>query len=655
MATSKSSHVYLYKDCPLKYGDMRTWSFSQKSLRNNYAVTGSQLWGTRVKVITDSSYVPTESGRTHIYRVCTDTVVTEDFLNVNYMMFLNDSFSDFMYFAFVLTAKYINDITVEYTYIIDDLQTYMFEFSISQAMVERMHIAHDNYFASTTAEPDIPANNSSHGFTRVLENIRWVNTDDPADAHPGYIFICERSVFANTELISDIYKKFDTLNNPYIRIYGSPIEGPSGLVAGAHQSISGIPITFAIFFAQAVANDEHGNSRGARHLLELFELNNLTARIYSIQLLPNDAFDNLPTGTSINGFCNIIETPNGAFSAAFSNGTDFAINAGMREISTDFQFNPMSSLATTVCNAKCFNYPFTKLILNCNGAPSDLKPEKILKPITDSNINFSARFLKVFQYFPTPLATVWLYKYEREDNDYVSTPAYVPDNFIEISPSQSLSFTVDSYGEYLTTSYNANAQIFAAKKSAAAYELAGSLINGVASASSKAMAGNYGGAAVSAIASGGSSMLNYISTTNTINAQMRAAEAQARDAVDRVVNGTQGSLPALYANDALMLSCLSSDILKIVDDYFSLFGYAVNTTLTNITFRNYRPLYNFFMASQITFKPTSSVPISNSALQSISRRFEEGVLFVGANQTTTVDLIQAPLDFASRNSTIPIS
>lgn len=59
--------------------------------------------------------------------------------NCNYMMFHNTNFVDKWFYAFVLNVEYINNATVEVTYEIDVLQTWLFNFTREKCFVEREH------------------------------------------------------------------------------------------------------------------------------------------------------------------------------------------------------------------------------------------------------------------------------------------------------------------------------------------------------------------------------------------------------------------------------------------------------------------------------------------------------------------------------------
>ena len=70
----------------------------------------------------------------------------------NYMMFLNPDRSKWWY-AFITDIVYVNDGVCKVVFQIDDLQTWMFDYSLTECYVEREHIQNDEVGANILAEP----------------------------------------------------------------------------------------------------------------------------------------------------------------------------------------------------------------------------------------------------------------------------------------------------------------------------------------------------------------------------------------------------------------------------------------------------------------------------------------------------------------------
>ena len=70
----------------------------------------------------------------------------------NYLMFKNTSYGEKWFFAFVNSVEYVNDNVTDIYYELDMMQTWMFEYTLSQCMVEREHSVTDKIFENTKPE-----------------------------------------------------------------------------------------------------------------------------------------------------------------------------------------------------------------------------------------------------------------------------------------------------------------------------------------------------------------------------------------------------------------------------------------------------------------------------------------------------------------------
>lgn len=62
----------------------------------------------------------------------------------NYLRFCNPTFENREFYAFIVDITYVNNSTVEITYVIDVLQTWMFEYNVNPCFVDREHAETDN-------------------------------------------------------------------------------------------------------------------------------------------------------------------------------------------------------------------------------------------------------------------------------------------------------------------------------------------------------------------------------------------------------------------------------------------------------------------------------------------------------------------------------
>nr|DAP36196.1 MAG TPA: Major tail protein [Caudoviricetes sp.] len=78
--------------------------------------------------------------------------------NANYMILENSELDSKLYYCFVISCEYVNDSTCLLTFKIDEMQTYMFDWTLNACYVDREHVADDTPFLHILDEgftPDI--------------------------------------------------------------------------------------------------------------------------------------------------------------------------------------------------------------------------------------------------------------------------------------------------------------------------------------------------------------------------------------------------------------------------------------------------------------------------------------------------------------------
>lgn len=71
---------------------------------------------------------------------------SDTLLSANYLMFQNTNFSNKWFYAFITNIEYVNNSMSHVYYQIDDIQTWMFDVTLSQCFVEREHTETDGMF-----------------------------------------------------------------------------------------------------------------------------------------------------------------------------------------------------------------------------------------------------------------------------------------------------------------------------------------------------------------------------------------------------------------------------------------------------------------------------------------------------------------------------
>lgn len=94
--------------------------------------------------VTKSSYVSDNKIKVQIK--------SDNLYDCNYLAFLNESYGQKWFYAFINNVRYINDTTSEIEYEIDVLQTWHFNYTLRNCFVEREHSRADTYYYQAVAE-----------------------------------------------------------------------------------------------------------------------------------------------------------------------------------------------------------------------------------------------------------------------------------------------------------------------------------------------------------------------------------------------------------------------------------------------------------------------------------------------------------------------
>lgn len=79
-------------------------------------------------------------------------IKADDLYDCNYMCFQNANFGTKWFYAFINNVEYINNETSEITYVIDELQTWLFEMTLKTCYIEREHVSDDRRGVHTIPE-----------------------------------------------------------------------------------------------------------------------------------------------------------------------------------------------------------------------------------------------------------------------------------------------------------------------------------------------------------------------------------------------------------------------------------------------------------------------------------------------------------------------
>ena len=131
MYIAPNSTIELFKNLKLDNSYANTMWFTSYAWQNTF------FSNHRYTQLNDYSYQRKDIG---VIRVEGSVANLYD---VNYMRFKNTSFEDKWFYAFVTRVEYVNNVTVNMYYTIDVIQTYMFDWTLNQCLIERQHSTTD--------------------------------------------------------------------------------------------------------------------------------------------------------------------------------------------------------------------------------------------------------------------------------------------------------------------------------------------------------------------------------------------------------------------------------------------------------------------------------------------------------------------------------
>lgn len=139
MYIAPNSTIELYKGLKLDNNYSNTMWFANVSDQNTFFNANKSY------TLNNYSYQRKDIGVIRVEKAI------EDAFDINYMRFVNSSFENRWFYAFVTKVEYINNITCNLYYTIDVIQTYMFDWTLNQCLIERQHsttdVAGDNLIA----------------------------------------------------------------------------------------------------------------------------------------------------------------------------------------------------------------------------------------------------------------------------------------------------------------------------------------------------------------------------------------------------------------------------------------------------------------------------------------------------------------------------
>lgn len=206
MAVEPNSTIRLCTGVPLNMDYENTIYFPSKAKQAEYFFDKTEA------VFPNTSYQRVSLGIIRVF--CNADMVQ----NCNYLAFINSNHGAKWFYAFITDIKYINENTCEVNYVLDDLQTYLFDTDVEilPCFVEREHSATDNFGDNIIPED--------------IEVHEWVNSS--TDVGTGLFSDYTIALITNYQRLVDVVGEIAT--RTYSKLYmGSPIT-KNGIMLANH-------------------------------------------------------------------------------------------------------------------------------------------------------------------------------------------------------------------------------------------------------------------------------------------------------------------------------------------------------------------------------------------------------------------------------------
>lgn len=435
-----------------------------------------------------------------------DTVMKAD-----YLMFRNPSFENKWFYAFITSAKYINNTVTEIEYEIDVMQTWFYDCTLLQSFIEREHTSTDNPGDNIIPE-NVETGDELITLYKFVENydqmsiyVIWKHIDDLNPAEKSYTVI-NGNVYTGIKIAEGI-------GDP-----GSP--GPPPTPA--------IPLTLPI-------------SAGEEGYLEYFT---------------NGLVENADNIEAIYEFPTALKPTGGRYSQDDPSKTKWtdhaAVNKNLPKMLGDIM---LISLNYTPRNKKLMTYPYRCIrVSNGSGESSIYKYEDFDGGFNNTNFTF------VIDPTFAPIPEIMCYPYHylggSGSNDYIYGVSLT--NFMQCA------FTKDTF----TSWWNANANQFQTRAIASAITPMLSALIPTPSqlASPDAMAGGVITGTISGLTATGVNIANSVAKVQDMKNAPDTMKGQFGACGLPMKQGRYGF--------TFEFCSIKTEFLRTIDAYFDLYGYA---------------------------------------------------------------------------------
>lgn len=557
----------------------------------------------------------------------------EDLLRYNYMVFTNPKSEGVMqsreFYAFVDQINYINESTSEIVFTIDYLMTYMFDFKVQPSFVEREHSETDYMFEHhveeglDTGEYEVSQSKTildlSDCYIGFACNIDFYNLPmfvpygQPGSAdYPAEVMAIYKDTDNRWKLK---YGQNKSVGDGTWTIYW--VDFDSKLFQYNYgEKIDGIFQGYTLYYFDTL------DQKYVAALLAALSYQGVGESVKMIFPLPKAA-------ASIKDRKALVYTESGGGSA----GTNLYIAASSSLENVNASIDYTSMYGNNQKNNKVFCSPFTKLaIYNNEGGYVELKPEFMNNPQSAHPPTYTYSFVRN--------------AVNNGDTTAEVKPAYYKGGSKQHSLLLS-GFPLGSWG------YSVFDNWYAQNRNSLNWQYAGAAVGLAASAGIAAATFGASAAAIPIITAAGNLAGGVVSVGKLIGSV--EDKKVMPDSVQGQIGNASLNLKTAEKKIELVAYKMQDDYLRIVDDYFTMYGYASHEVkVPNIFASKGRPYFNYIKTQNVTLVPVKNAGnntkyLSSEAINTISAILDNGITFWNCSRLTGTNPIEVG-DYTVDNS-----
>lgn len=557
----------------------------------------------------------------------------EDLLRYNYMVFTNPKSEGVMqsreFYAFVDQINYINESTSEIVFTIDYLMTYMFDFKVQPSFVEREHSETDYMF--------------EHHVEEGLETGEYVEQS-----------ITKLADFSDCDI--GIACTIDFYNLPPFNPYGTssdeypwvcfvkniPALNTNGWTLAYMSNMTDPPVQFdpkwfqynygtmqaGVFQGYTMYRFPKNNSEQVAAFLAALSRLGVADSVKMIVPIPK----NLVTVKYSKPF---VFTPDST-----NPSTSVTVNVDIIEpvsTATDVEFIvDNTAFYKNVKNNKCFCSPYVKQCLyNYEGGLVEYKPE-LFQHGTGNKKPFKA-------YYTFDYAAV-------TGSDTLVRAK--PKTYAQGSTQYALDITNFPLGSW---GYSVFDNWYAQNRNSLNWQYAAAGIGLLTSAGIGIATFGASTAAIPLITAAGN-LAGGVASVGKLVGSVQDKKVLPNTAQGQIGNTSFGIAHNLKALAAVVYIC-TDDYIKIIDDYFTMYGYTSHEVKVPNVFANKgRPYFNYIKTQNVTLVPVKATGnntkyLSSEAINTISAILDNGITFWNCSKLSGTNPIEVG-DYTVDNSPV---